>query len=291
MQTIISGIKHTLNTLQIPKFKNTPKRNNMPLIIRQRYNQIYQLNALLSLLKDKLTLDNVSPASFTSSIDPATIAKVNNNFTVHWNRKHKWLLNTIISYASTLPIFLPKTLNSSSEIQTVIMVLKDTISSIQILITKDRTDWNLSQITKFIDRRNDDLKVNQTRMLNSILECQPKQIILDHLKYYDGDEIKFTNEINDIKQRTNTHYQTVGLDNNHQPLRVLYSSVDDLPFDWQHIYQPILSISSQAYAPLMDPITHDELSCIIRSLPTHKAAGPSGIPYDLIKKLPSFFIK
>lgn len=52
----------------------------------------------------------------------------------------------------------------------------------------------MEQIDKFVTRRNEDIKLNQKRMLNSILECQPKKIVLNRLKYTKGEEIKFTND-------------------------------------------------------------------------------------------------
>lgn len=51
------------------------------------------------------------------------------------------------------------------------------------MISKERSDWNLQQIEYFINRRNDDIKNNQKRALNSILERNPQKIILDRLKY------------------------------------------------------------------------------------------------------------
>ncbi|CAB4431290.1 unnamed protein product [Rhizophagus irregularis] len=52
MDNIIRSIHSALNAAKVKKFKHTPKRNNMPLHIRQQQNQLYPINAITKFLKD-----------------------------------------------------------------------------------------------------------------------------------------------------------------------------------------------------------------------------------------------
>lgn len=53
---------------------------------------------------------------------------------------------------------------------------------------------------------------------------------------------------------------------------------------WNDIYLPKTNIPNTASAALATPIMYEELKAVLMTLPNNKAPGPSGIPYDIIKK-------
>ncbi|CAB4391625.1 unnamed protein product [Rhizophagus irregularis] len=56
MNSLHTAIISTLEEMNVKKYKNTPRRNNFPLELRQKYNYIHQINSLESLLKNGLFL-------------------------------------------------------------------------------------------------------------------------------------------------------------------------------------------------------------------------------------------
>src|SRR5438045_145059 len=58
-----------------------------------------------------------------------------------------------------------------------------------------------------------------------------------------------------------------------------------LPLHWQHRYTPIDSIMDNIYEELMIPISLDEWTATLTSMPKDKAAGPSKITYEMIQHL------
>ncbi|GBC33860.1 uncharacterized protein OCT59_019212 [Rhizophagus irregularis] len=101
------------------------------------------------------------------------------------------------------------------------------------MISKERSDWNLQQIEYFINRRNDDIKNNQKRALNSILERNPQKIILDRLKYEES------------------------CSSNKSPM--VYNGLNPMPESWRPYYSPRSNINPDAIKLLAAPITLSEL--------------------------------
>ena len=61
----------------------------------------------------------------------------------------------------------------------------------------------------------------------------------------------------------------------------------NIPPNWLSIYEPISSINKEWYNNLLIEITPTEIHETIIKLPNNKAAGPSEISYDIIKKITS----
>lgn len=156
------------------------------------------------------------------------------------------------------------------------------------MVTKERSAWDLSQINKYINQRNNNLKLNQSKMLDSILERKPQKITLDRLKYTNNsNQIAFTNDVEEIETIANQYYQNIGTESSF-PER--FSNHHSLPAPWDEIYSPKFDISLSASSQLEQPITSEEFYNTLRTLPNNKAPGISGISYDIIKKLsPDFF--
>lgn len=120
-------------------------------------------------------------------------------------------------------------------------------------------------------------------MLDSILECKPRKITLDRLKYKnDNNEIIFTNEVEHIERIANKYYQNIGtVDFNSKR----FSKHRTLPSPQNRIYLPKPNIPILTTEELDAQITMNELQDVLKSLPNNKAPGTSGISYDIIKKL------
>src|SRR3954452_17273643 len=84
-----------------------------------------------------------------------------------------------------------------------------------------------------------------------------------------------------VKELTNDHFKTIaGI----PPLTP--PTIDKMSDRWQLAYLPSDEINPTIYKDLLAPPTDEEWKEAIKNLPNNKAAGLSGIPYDLIKQLP-----
>ncbi|CAB4427837.1 unnamed protein product [Rhizophagus irregularis] len=178
MKQLVTIIKTTLDQMNIKKLKSTPKRNNLPLHLRQKFNQMHQLHSLLAILKNGLFLyseDFDKEISSTSAQRQILI----NNFNHHWRRKSNWVIKLFAIYniRHSLSIF-NDILNDTSDIESACFHVKNLISHIDKELTKERSAWDKQQIEYFINRRNDDIKSNQKRALNSILERNREKLFL-----------------------------------------------------------------------------------------------------------------
>ncbi|CAB4404633.1 unnamed protein product [Rhizophagus irregularis] len=84
----------------------------------------------------------------------------------------------------------------------------------------------------------------------------------------------------DIKQAAVAHFQSVI-----SPPLVQYSSTASFPPRWQKAYTPLTNVSAALYDPVLAPITLQEWTDIISSMPNNKASGPSKISYKMLKHL------
>ncbi|GET56141.1 RNA-directed DNA polymerase from mobile element jockey-like [Rhizophagus irregularis DAOM 181602=DAOM 197198] len=79
-----------------------------------------------------------------------------------------------------------------------------------------------------------------------------------------------------------THFQSIV-----SPPLVHYSSIASFPVRWQLAYTPLSDVSTSLYDPVLTPISLQEWSDVISSMPNNKASGPSKISYEMIKHLSS----
>jgi exonuclease III len=128
------------------------------------------------------------------------------------------------------------------------------------------------KIKNAIEQRCIDLKDNQKRMINNICEKEMRKIIIDHI--YLEDECIIITDDNRIKEEVNKHFQNVAGTVNKEKI---------IPDGWIETYQPLNYVDDSIYKILMDVPTMDELSAAISKLPKGKAAGPSGIDYELFQ--------
>jgi hypothetical protein len=125
---------------------------------------------------------------------------------------------------------------------------------------------------------------NKKQFLSSALNREFRCIVLDRVLTF-SDPPSSTPRLllqpDDIKQAAIQHFQ-----NFVQPALHAYHNTTDLPSRWQQVYEPISTINLAIYTDILSPISMDELNSVLNSLPSHKAAGPSGITYEMLKLLP-----
>lgn len=123
-----------------------------------------------------------------------------------------------------------------------------------------------------VERRLDNLNSNQGAMLNSTLERRKLRIVLDSLMRKDT----ITRNPDEIDMECCEYYT--------KAFRKRNALYDKLTPEWKKKYEPKEDIDGNIYTQATLTLTDDELKGIIAKLPNGKAAGPSGIPYELIKK-------
>src|SRR6266498_1931297 len=129
------------------------------------------------------------------------------------------------------------------------------------------------QIKSFVQRRCDDLKDNQKRMIDSIANREMKSIVIDRLVIDQNNDLSLITDPTSIKRLVNEHFQTCpGVVNRDKPI----------PEDWVTQYSPKEDIDETIYDNLMLEPTWEEWICAIGSLPKGKATGPSGISNEML---------
>ena len=128
------------------------------------------------------------------------------------------------------------------------------------------------EIKKFIQKKADDFNGNQSVMIDSLLNRPRRKIVIDRVLSNDDLII----EPQEIKEVVNKHFQTCAGGVHHE---------ERIPPNWLPRYAPIDQIDETWYNSLLTPPTFDEWMTHVRDSPNNKAAGTSGISYEMIKHL------
>ncbi|EXX66355.1 hypothetical protein RirG_124600 [Rhizophagus irregularis DAOM 197198w] len=118
--------------------------------------------------------------------------------------------------------------------------------------------------------------------IDSALSVEKRSIVLDRVLVVLDSTPTLLTDLSDIKQAAITHFQTIV-----SPPLVRYSSITSFPARWQQAYTPLANVSTSLYDPVLAPISLQEWSAVISSMPNNKASGPSKISYEMIKHLSS----
>ncbi|PKY33742.1 DNase I-like protein, partial [Rhizophagus irregularis] len=264
MNQIDRDIKEALAKVDIKTYQpSIPRRNDFPLHIRQQYNQLYQLRSLTVYMNDKKQIiDNHSVIEWINSnlnkisCDQIDMNEISFIFQKFWRRKRKWLIKLSKIHNLNIVDSLPHNLENITEIDIIISIIQQLEKHIKGSLIKDRSQWDKDQINKFINRRDDDIKNNNKRMLNSILERHPRKITLDRIKYQDNDEIKYSNDPIIITKITNEHFKNIGLSNTSNQK---YNKDNGFNQYWQEFYTPKHNIPLEESNSLESPITIVEM--------------------------------
>jgi hypothetical protein len=123
-------------------------------------------------------------------------------------------------------------------------------------------------------------------MIDSYLERDRKAIIIDRLLINkDSPDQYLELSPENIKKHTATHFQTVAGSNNREVTDETTSEFNPVWNDWRPFYNPSDDIDSNIYNDLVTIPSVNEWHNIIKHLPDHKAAGPSQISNEMLKKL------
>ena len=185
---------------------------------------------------------------------------------------HNWLdlLPSVYNFLDESPSQWPEMVTSSN-----LKVCRDKLDNItRTLIRRTRSEYSKydsQQIKFYTDRRCSDLRDNQSRMIDSLLERTHRKIKLDRVMLDDG---SLTTDEQEINNKVNDHFQNVAKPRDHAPT--------DIPDEWLPYYAPI-NIEDSVYNSQLNPIEMDEFNGIVNHCPNGKAAGVSGITYELVK--------
>ncbi|GES88085.1 RNA-directed DNA polymerase from mobile element jockey-like [Rhizophagus clarus] len=255
-------------------------KTDVPLPIRQLKNKIIVIHDTLSRFS-KQKLEHTSNTTF-ELITPESW----NNYWSSWPSL-RWNLYNINKLFKT-PIFtqLPLQISHPNFKQTKYTIQKG-LYTCKELLKEHQLKYDLNNIDKYITQRNNNIIANQRRMINSIMDRKPRTIHLDHLIITDptSQAQTLTRYPATIASHINEHFQTFGQSVQDLETVPIYKTISDIPPQFQEIYRRISHIYTNTYDSVLVPITIDELTTTISSLPNHKASGVSGITYEDIKHL------
>src|SRR3989440_4618957 len=135
-------------------------------------------------------------------------------------------------------------------------------------------------IAEYEESRCADYAVNKAAFIASSLNKSKRSIVLDRAMNVNNKETVLETAPHKVKTLANNHFRTVA----GVPIKTA-PTIDDMSDRWQQAYLPQDDIDSTIYNDLLDPLTDEEWQAAIKALPNGKAAGLSGIPYELLKKL------
>src|SRR5436305_3795234 len=160
------------------------------------------------------------------------------------------------------------------------------VAALRNLIRLQRTALEDAHKTKLIaeyeESRCADYTVNKVAFIVSSLSKSKRSIILDRaMNVNNNNETVLETAPHKVKTLANNHFRTVA----GVPSRPALT-IDDMSDRWQQAYLPQDNIDPTIYNDLLDLPTDKEWQAAIKALLNGKAAGLSGIPYELLKELP-----
>ena len=127
------------------------------------------------------------------------------------------------------------------------------------------------QISQYFEQRCGDIKHNQSRMIDSILERPHRRIKLDRVMLSDG---SLTLDDNELNNKVIEHFQNIA-----GPSDTNIS----IPESWQQDYLPLPTVNEDCYHTQLRPVDLHELNGILSTCPNGKAAGTSTITYEMVR--------
>src|SRR6185369_12860541 len=139
-------------------------------------------------------------------------------------------------------------------------------------------------IKEAIETRCNNIDDNPSRMINSILDRHKKPLIINKIiESGENEEPVIYTETEEIMDKTRKYFRNTSVQR--QWDRVEYIR------QWSDQYTPRNYINEDWYEDLMTNIPETELQTAISECANNKAAGPSGITYELIKHTTQKFRK
>jgi exonuclease III/ribonuclease HI len=189
---------------------------------------------------------------------------------------HNFYLNKVLVLCKDLVIDSQNldTLDFIDDFIHVRNIVRGLFRSTYVLCKIEEDKYKSESMKNYVEKRCDDLLSNQKSMITSILERKKKSIVLDRVIVKRGNIIELITDPDLVNKETILHFQTVagGINESKQ-----------LNDRWQAQYSPKSDIREKWYECIMLPPTMEEWSSVIKSLPLHKATGPSGISNEMLR--------
>ncbi|CAB4422049.1 unnamed protein product [Rhizophagus irregularis] len=149
-------------------------------------------------------------------------------------------------------------------------------------LTLEFKKFKTTSMKSAIAERNENFYENKGKFISSSLNRERRCIVLDRVLVVDiSDGPKLLVAPEEIKAAAITHFQNVV-----GPSVSSFDSLSALPPRWKKRYAPLEQFQESLYDPVMAHISIPELREVISLSPTHKAPGPSSIPYEWFRVLP-----
>ena len=157
------------------------------------------------------------------------------------------------------------------EIQNIVCMLKNECQ------LKESADVK-EQIKTALLNRCTDLRENQARLVKTLTNKRKDQIVIDRVKVQDtnGEDYIAINPASILTAVEKHHENT---------FKKRHANFDELDESWQQQYLPRDYINPSWYDKIQDEIPEMEFQDVLNNLPHGKAARPSGIHYEMLKKL------
>ncbi|GET00418.1 hypothetical protein GLOIN_2v1790299 [Rhizophagus clarus] len=232
----------------LPK-KNSPQNPYSALLkLRQAYNKVFKLQRLLQTFNGKRiihTCNILLTKSNTHDTSHPTYTKINDIENTHWNTYwgshwtpyYRFLLNIKKAQATnpTISSFIIPKCITLDNFETTKKYLKQFLQILRFNYNITKNEITKNNIEYFVEARNNNLTDNQSKMLYSIFNRQPRKIKLTKLQYTDKNNvIAFTTDPNKIEALTRQHFQSYAS----SPHSVYYTLPNNLPSPWNEIYSP-----------------------------------------------------
>src|SRR5688572_14143808 len=132
------------------------------------------------------------------------------------------------------------------------------------------------QIKECSEKRCEYIIEDQSKMIDIILEREKKVITLDRCIIRDdsGEEVLIT-EKEEVLKAVKDHFNKLS--------NTAIRPTTHLESEWIDEYEPLEQVEEEYFIDIMDPITTEEWTEVLHTLPLGKAAGLSKISYEMIK--------
>src|SRR6266498_3104700 len=174
---------------------------------------------------------------------------------------------------------LPRLMTSRVEVVTLLADLLEVKSILQTKYKLAARSFKDKKIKDYIQQRCDDYQDNKRRMINSLTEKNLKKISIETVYKKDNEVEVLITDPDIVMKETNQHFQTIAGAVNKEKILVEGDH-------WYKQYDPkTMNINADIYKDLMQIPSWEDWLLVIKELPSGKAAGKSGISYEMIKHL------
>ncbi|CAB4407435.1 unnamed protein product [Rhizophagus irregularis] len=174
----------------------------------------------------------------------------------------------------TVPVY------STSPLSAFKSFLRSQKSLVSAYLSVRFAQYTSESIEYYTALRDDYFSSSPGTFIESALSVEQRSIVLDRVLVVLDLKPTLLTDLTDIKQAVVAHFQSVV-----SPPLTQYTSRFSFPARWQKVYTSLVDVSASLYNPVLSPISLQEWSDVISSMPNNKASGPSKISYEMLKHL------